>query len=421
MSQTRPRKIDFVARDKNRFPNSFHTEQQKGAITIFAAFAFIVLLGFISLAVDTGRAFAVKSELQNAADSCALAGVLELNGSGNALTRAENVAIRAGKLNYVKFQSANPDIASSDITFSESLNGTFSSKNDGAKNSSHYIRCSLNVPSLLSSFGGVIGFDNFSIHAVAVAGVRASQTTCSLPMSLCRGNQVGASSENFGYLPSQSVAELGGNQTSGFFTWTNVLGNTNSGLSDYQEAFRASGKCGVMTAPNRCIAVNTGVITSLDEDWNARFGVYKASSTLDPSISSNTRPSMPDLTGHGYSTEDPNKIISDYLEVKVPARAPFSGLIPGYTTNATINSTYGTSYRRLTVMPVVDCASATCGTGAKPIVGWACVLMFSPKTPSGSAKILFIGRADSLSSPCRVSGVPGGGNSIGPMVPVLFQ
>jgi hypothetical protein len=379
------------------------------------------LLGFIALAIDTGRAFAVKSELQNAADSCALAGVLELNGSGNALVRAEAVAIQAGKSNYVKFQSAQPDIASSDVTFSKSLNGTFSSKNNGADNGSHYIRCSLNVPSLLSSFGSVIGIDDFSIHAVAVAGVRASQTTCSLPMSLCRGQVAGASTENFGYLPGVTVAVLGGGQVSGFYTWTNVLNDSNSGLSDYQKAFQASGLCGAMTAPGRCIAVNTGVITSLDEDWNARFGVYKATSNLDPSVSSNANPSMPDLTGHGYSEVNPQNIMSDYLEVKVPARAPFSGSIPGYRTTSTINSSHGTSYRRLAVMPVVECASATCGTGSKPIVGWACVLMMSPKTPSQNAQILFIGRADSLSSPCRVAGVPGGGNSIGPMVPVLFQ
>jgi len=72
-------------------------------------------------------------------------------------------------------------------------------------------------------------------------------------------------------------------------------------------------------------------------------------------------------------------------------------------------------------MPVVSCASSACGSGAKPILGWACALMLSPKSPSQDAEVEFRGRADDPNSGCRSAGIAGGTNAIGPLVPVLVQ
>ena len=48
--------------------------EHKGATVIFVAIAMVMLLGFVALAVDLGYLYVVRGELQNAADSGALAG-----------------------------------------------------------------------------------------------------------------------------------------------------------------------------------------------------------------------------------------------------------------------------------------------------------------------------------------------------------
>lgn len=51
---------------------------ERGAVAVIVGILIVVLFGFIALAVDIGHIYAVKNELQNAADSGALAGAAEL-------------------------------------------------------------------------------------------------------------------------------------------------------------------------------------------------------------------------------------------------------------------------------------------------------------------------------------------------------
>ena len=55
--------------------------QERGAIIIFVALGLVVLIGMMGLAVDLGHAYVNKSQLQNIADACALAGASALNGT----------------------------------------------------------------------------------------------------------------------------------------------------------------------------------------------------------------------------------------------------------------------------------------------------------------------------------------------------
>lgn len=66
-----------------------------------------LLLGFMGLALDFGRLFVIRSELQTAVDSCALAAARELDGRADALARASSAGRTAGNANAVNFQSAN--------------------------------------------------------------------------------------------------------------------------------------------------------------------------------------------------------------------------------------------------------------------------------------------------------------------------
>ena len=86
----------------------------------------LFLLGFMAIALDFGHLFVVKTELQTATDSCALAAVQELDGASDALIRASNAGMTAGNLNKANFQGAAAAIVATDITFSDSLIGAYS-------------------------------------------------------------------------------------------------------------------------------------------------------------------------------------------------------------------------------------------------------------------------------------------------------
>ncbi len=79
---------------------------ESGSLTVIAALAMVVLLGAVALAIDIGRLAVVKSELQKAADSGALAGARALN-MGPPFpnwTKGQNQAIDAATKNMVAGQ-----------------------------------------------------------------------------------------------------------------------------------------------------------------------------------------------------------------------------------------------------------------------------------------------------------------------------
>lgn len=389
--------------------------RQAGVLLVIFALALLALFGFVGLAIDASRLQVVQAELQNAADGCALAAVQELNGLSDAPARAAQAGqFVGGARNRREMQAMLVNVGNVSLTFSPTLNGSYQAAGGGALAASRYARCAVTQPSLRHLFMGLLGDEASALQATATATVAPSQSVCAIPMSMCQGN--GADALHFGYTPGDKVT-LGASQSSGFFTWANVLGtDTSGGLEPYVEAFLGFGVCDVPTAAGRCIGIKTGVVTSLDDAWNARFGMYKqGGSGLDPAIA------IPDLTGYGYRPPPAGGAYSDYTQHRAPARQPFQGKIPSYTSPAQVHTHYGASSRRLVSMPVVACTSGACGSGAKPILGWACALMLSPKSPSEIAEVEYRGRSDDPASGCRSSGLPGGADAIGPLVPVLVQ
>lgn len=85
---------------------------QQGAVIVTVALVMLFLLvmlcllGFMGIALDFDHLFIVKTELQTAMDSCALAAAQELDGQSTALTRAASAGQTAGNLNDVSLQSS---------------------------------------------------------------------------------------------------------------------------------------------------------------------------------------------------------------------------------------------------------------------------------------------------------------------------
>src|SRR6476469_3319497 len=100
--------------------------RQTGAVILTVALTMLFLLGFMGIALDFGHLFVVKTEMQTAMDSCALAAAQELDGASDALTRATNAGITAGNLNRVNFQGGASGVIATDVTFSDSLIGAYS-------------------------------------------------------------------------------------------------------------------------------------------------------------------------------------------------------------------------------------------------------------------------------------------------------
>lgn len=392
-------------------------KRQAGALSIFAALAMMVLLGSVGLAVDAARVYAVHDELQNAVDACALSAALELNGGSDATARAALAGRFVAARNKTGLQSSPVLIPPEGITFSSTVNGNFVTAANISSASARFVRCTAKLSGFSVLLMSVLGVEAINLSAQTTAAVVPSQSTCSLPMALCAGSSTSAGNI-FGYAPG-SKAVLGSSSTSGFFSWADVSGaGGGSGIETYYNAFVASGTCGAQTAAGRCVAIKAGVVSSLDDGWNSRFGVYKSGgSALSPQTA------IPDLSGYGYrgGTSPAGGWVRNYLDTQVPNRSPNQLTIPGYNTAADVNRKFGSPYRRLTVMPIVQCNSSVCGSSSKPVVGWACVLLLAAKGSSENAEVEFLARADDPNSPCRVAGVPGGSLAIGPLVPVIVK
>jgi hypothetical protein len=179
-----------------------------------------------------------------------------------------------------------------------------------------------------------------------------------------------------------------------------------------------------------------GNITSLGKAWNTRFGLYKGSDTITSAA--------PDHTGYAYTpTSWPEKFnayagtsASGYPNYRAAntQRLPYQGatsglnMAGGYTNSTQPQLASSGTNRRLTTVPVVDCASWL-GSNPQtvPVLAYACVLLLHPMEkdngPSGSDQVWleYRGPAVDPSSPCGTVGSVGGTASAGPLVPALVQ
>jgi hypothetical protein len=106
-------------------PADAKPRSEKGAILFIVAACMVVLLGFMGLAIDLGHAYNNKSQLQNIADACALAGGSALNGEASGILLAQSRATDAGNRlsNRSEFNKSQVTVPASAVKFSISLNG----------------------------------------------------------------------------------------------------------------------------------------------------------------------------------------------------------------------------------------------------------------------------------------------------------
>lgn len=398
--------------------------KQRGAFAVFAAIALAVLLGAIGLAVDGGRLLTNKSELQSAADACALAAVSELvcdATNASCLSRAAKRGVSLGNRNKKDLQSSDVSITEADVTFSTSINGTF----DKSQNAARYAKCAVAPAGITPTFLGMLGIKSMLAKSTAVAGLTGGQSLCvNAPIAVCSGTTLST-----GQWLAESYTDKKGTLGSGVFKWALLSGK--GGANSIAEALASNDDvCASKGDP----VVFPGVASGVSDEYNSHFGLYKSAAT-DLSASST---SIPDKTGYAYPTAsigvNDTSAYLDYLS-KRSSNAAFSvtdyqdqsggksfntNTYKKVATSAELLK-YGKDRRILTVI-VVDCKAS-----APAVTDSACVLMLNPMdngngNSSTPLYLQYLGKPGSSGTPCQKSGLPdSSGNGIGSTVPALVN
>jgi len=380
--------------------------KERGAVAVLVALALVALVAFVGLALDLGKLYIVRSELQNSADSCALA---------------------AGHMNYAFFQSAPVQLATnSNVLFSDSLSTPFLTRTAVASPSTmKYVKCTTSLGNIQNWFMQVLNslpgasIANASVSAFAVATISPAQTTCAIPVFVCEaGTQVTPPLAGQSYAIGQWIGSKTGSPPSygaGNFGWA-ALDGSNSADSIKSEL---TGNACSLPAVGSSIGSPGNMVTD-SKAWNTRFGIY-----ANPYSQSSA---TPDFTGYAYTATNwspPSNAYSDFVSKRATFTAYQGDVAAGVNTSgssAQTNYTAG-SDRRLALAPEVDCSQLLNSHSAN-ILWWDCVLMLDPMDQGGGATPVHLeyeGKSTDASVPCATHGIPGNGNSVGPLVPVLVQ
>jgi Flp pilus assembly protein TadG len=139
---------------------------------LMAAVAF-ALCGACGLALDVGRMYIVRNELQAFADSAALAAALRLDGTSTGIQRARDEVTRIASLNKWNLGTQQP--ASDDMTVEFGLSPTGVmpaswSANPASASNYSYTRVRVAVDMPVYMIAAVTGTTTYSVAARAVAG-----------------------------------------------------------------------------------------------------------------------------------------------------------------------------------------------------------------------------------------------------------
>lgn len=407
--------------------------QQKGAVLITTALVLLFLLGFMGAALDFARLFIVKSELQTAMDSCALAAARELDGRTGAISRASNAGVVAANLNPVDLQSStwrgSRQLISTDLQFFNTSYGPSTSDVDARYAECRFTKSGIQLW-LLQAMGLFINDparfpDTSSVGAFAVATLGSAQSACPAPLGL-RPRANGAA-PNYGYTPGDWVTMLVSQSSSsgGEIGWVNLDGSNSASGTVAQ----LNGFCGTEVGDN---LGTPGVQFSVANEWNYRFGIYR--NNVDPSVD----PFRPDTTGfvynaltwpaqrNAYAGPAPGfPAVAANFQSQQANFAPCADTLAGCETltglrlnsfrtvlPASEHQRVGARNRRIVTVPVLSASNQ--------VIDFACMLMLQPISSSqGNLQLEFLGNASASGSPCVGGGLPGG--TAGPLVPVLVR
>lgn len=434
--------------------SSLRTRREQGAVLITVALMLLFLLGFIGIAVDIGRLYGVKSEVQTAVDSCALAAAHELDQQDTSITRAVNAGIAAGNLNGVNMQSANwageVQLTAESIIFRRDDYVQTTDPLDAVYAECEHLQQNVNTY-LIQALGSLVADpstypNTWSVYATATATRVSAQTTCPIPVAFKRAP--GSTREHlYGFQSGQWVTVYGDRLAgSGEFGWYNLDGSTNARSTRDQ---LIEGRCDTEVGDQ---LGTPGAKTAVHEAWNYRFGIYRNGADRNEY--------RPDFSGYSYTRHNWTNLNVLTLQDGTTTRywGAFSGTPDTTLSHATADNflakraNYGSfedggsiqtgseivfdrrnalnsfhnlatpgasgehgqlgASRRVVLVPVLD--------DGNRVIDYMCAFMLHPLTgPQDDAQIEVLGLASEASSPCTTGGLPGG--LAGPLVTALVR
>ena len=417
---------------------------QRGAVAVVVALSALVLFGFAGIAIDVGRLYINRTELQTAADACALAASAELTCDptggtcpASFLLNAQFAGIYAAGRNNRDFQVNPVVVATADVKFYTALapNANYLSIAGGASNNSRYVMCTARATGIAPWFMGVFGTGGQTVTSAGVATRAPASSFCNAaPIGLCAkpgGYVVGE------WITGNFTSNGSGEDTTGSFRWVDFTPG-GGGTNEARDQFVGNaGVCNIRVGDTVALP---GVHQGIKSAYNTRFGIYpNGANAYTPS----TAP--PDRTGYAYPNKAPGSPVisipagtppignayADYRRrqgLNTSTDTPFidnqygvtgpGGNIPGNPDTTLGDYVALGSDRRLVAAPIIDCTA-----GSPTIAGMACVLMLNPMSngATGTIYLEYRGLATAAGSPCRVGGLSGGAASTGPQVPTLVQ
>jgi hypothetical protein len=409
--------------------------REKGAVAIIVALVLATLFAVGGVVLDLGHLFVNKTELQNAADACALAaaGQLTCDPAGGTcpasfLADAEAAGMFVARLNANDFQHNPVLIGADDIRFHTQIgpNEAYLSRAGGASPNSKFVRCiarSAPINTWLMQVRARIA--PTVVEAAAVATLAPGQSVCNAaPIGICANGRTGP---NFGFSPGNWIVSTFNSSNnsndatvSGSFRWIDFTPNSGGANELGDQLIGKSAVCGISVGSSiREAGVNQGAKSA----WNTRFGIYPNGANA---VSPTEAP--PDKTGFAYPSTTIAINQSAYADYRArqAAHAPFdrqsyapqgaAGNVNGTPLTAAQHLEYGAD-RRLVPVPLLQCDTNV----TVQIQAMGCVLLLNPMSngSSGNLYLEWRGLASAPGSPCRSAGVAGGTN--GPLVPTLVQ
>jgi len=317
----------------------------RGAVAILVVLAMTTLLGMAGLALDGARLFINKTELQTAADACALAAAAELNcttGTAQCLLAAEAAGQSVAARNRRDLQSTAVAIAAADVRFSTALQPTagYLARSAGAPASARHALCIARSNGLAPWFLGLIGAGESNVSAQAVATLLPAGGggfCVSVPVGVCP-RTAGGSYAVGEWLAANATSSNGNKnaglgapkgsysstQVRGSFRWVRIKGAGSPGNDSDALARQLSGgisTCGVVTSG--LSVTGQGSKQDVRGAWNSRFGIYGGNGA---SYSATSAP--PDRSGYAYPTKSP---ASPVIPVGTSAYTDFRSRQASYT------------------------------------------------------------------------------------------
>lgn len=150
-------------------------KSERGSVLAMSTISMLALLLAAGLAVDISHFYTAKAELQNAADAAALAGASQLNSTSGGVKRAVTEATKA--LNKYDFKQSI-GISSSNVTFSNNLNGTYIDSASAQANPTtiRFVKVAIPPKPVGVTFSAVALGSTKNISASATAGMSVGLT-----------------------------------------------------------------------------------------------------------------------------------------------------------------------------------------------------------------------------------------------------